>query len=209
VPDELSWELASLACCALGPTHGALDRLNVRPSDVVLITGMGPVGLGGVVNAKHRGARVIAIESAPWRRGKAQELGADLVVDPDEPDVAARIVAFTGGRGVDAAVDCSGATQAHRLGIDVVRRRGAVAWVGESSVDTPIQASRDLIEKGLVLLGNWHYHRTLYPRVLDVIARSPEAARLISHRFPIDDVDEAFRTIAGQETAKVILEPWS
>jgi L-iditol 2-dehydrogenase len=208
-PDDMTFDQASLACCALGPTFGAMERLNVRPSDVVLITGMGPVGLGGVVNARHRGARVVAVESAPWRQTKAAELGADLVLDPNDPEIEARIVSFAGGRGVDVAVDCSGAPQAHRLAIDAVRRRGAVAWVGESATDTPLQASRDMIEKGLVVLGNWHYHRSLYPKVLDVIRRSPHAGGLISHTFPLGEVQDAFATIASQQTAKVILRPWS
>lgn len=208
-PDELSFDQAALACCALGPTFGAMERLNVRSADVILVTGMGPVGLGGLVNAVHRGARCIAVESAPWRQTKAAELGADLVLDPNDPDIRERIAAFTEGRGVDAAIDCSGATQAQRLSLDAVRRRGSVAWVGESAKDTPIQASRDLIEKGLVLLGNWHYHRSFYPRVLDVIRRSPRATELISHVFSLAEIQTAFAKIAAQETAKVILRPWN
>lgn len=207
-PSTLSFDHAALACCALGPTFGAMERLGIRPSDVVLLTGMGPVGLGGVVNARYRGARCIAVESAPWRRAKAAELGADLVLDPNDPDIRPQIRAFTDGRGVDAAVDCSGAAQAHRLGVDMVRRRGSIAWVGESAMDTPIQASRDLIGKGLRLIGNWHYHRSLFPAVIDVIRRSDRAAGLISHALPLGDIQSAFRAIAAQETAKVILRPW-
>ena len=54
IPDGMSYELASLACCGLGPTFGAMENMNVSASDTVLITGAGPVGLGGVVNAKYR-----------------------------------------------------------------------------------------------------------------------------------------------------------
>ena len=60
--------------------------MNVTASDTVLITGGGPVGLGGVVNAKYRGARTILVERIPYRQQKAKELGADLVLDPDDPE---------------------------------------------------------------------------------------------------------------------------
>ena len=78
IPDGLSYELASLACCGVGPTFGAMENMNVGATDTVLITGGGPVGLGGVVNAKYRNAKAILVEPLPYRQQKAKELGADL-----------------------------------------------------------------------------------------------------------------------------------
>ena len=43
----MSYELAGLACCALGPSFGPMETMHVGPFDTVLITGAGPVGLGG------------------------------------------------------------------------------------------------------------------------------------------------------------------
>ena len=66
VPDDISIEHASMACCGLGPTYGGLDKMGLDPGETLLITGMGPVGLGGVINANYRGARVIAVEMNPF-----------------------------------------------------------------------------------------------------------------------------------------------
>ena len=76
IPDGVSYERAGLALCALGPSFGALAAMAVGAFDTVLITGAGPVGLGGVVNAKHLGARVIA---AAFHRNAAarRSCGAD------------------------------------------------------------------------------------------------------------------------------------
>ena len=108
IPEGISYEHASLACCGLGPTLGACERMGVSAFDTVLITGMGPVGLGGIINARYRGARVIAVESHPWRAERARLLGADAVVDPTRQDALREILDLTNGEGVDKAIDCSG-----------------------------------------------------------------------------------------------------
>src|SRR5579884_2436138 len=72
IPDGVSYEHASLACCALGPSFNALETMNVGPFDTVLITGAGPVGFGAIVNARFRGARVILAESIPARVERAR-----------------------------------------------------------------------------------------------------------------------------------------
>ncbi|MCZ7542985.1 MAG: alcohol dehydrogenase catalytic domain-containing protein [Anaerolineae bacterium] len=127
IPDGVSYEHASLACCALGPTFGALHAMGVGAFDTVLITGAGPVGLGGVVNARFRGVRVIVAEFAPGRAERARQMGA-TVVDPRARDALQRFMELTGGVGVDCAVECSGVVAAQRLCIDATRRKGQVAF---------------------------------------------------------------------------------
>jgi L-iditol 2-dehydrogenase len=61
IPEDISYNHGSMLCCGLGPTFGAMERMRVGAFDTVLITGMGPVGLGGVVNALYRNARKCAI----------------------------------------------------------------------------------------------------------------------------------------------------
>ncbi|MEO2005657.1 MAG: alcohol dehydrogenase catalytic domain-containing protein, partial [Candidatus Poribacteria bacterium] len=80
VPDELSYEHAGMAVCGLGPTFGAMEAMGVTAYDTVLVTGLGPVGLGGVINGVFRGAKVIGVESQPFRANLALELGASAVI---------------------------------------------------------------------------------------------------------------------------------
>lgn len=209
IPDDVTSHRAGLALCALGPSFGAFHRMRVSAFDTLLITGLGPVGLGGVVNGVFRGARVLAVESNPWRAAKARELGATDVFDPADEATPARIRELTKGRGVDAALDCSGSPQAHRLLINAARRGGQVAFVGESGGETVLKVSDDMLRKGLTLHGCWHYNLSLYPRVMQVIRQFPDIDRLISHVFPMTQAQTAFETLAGQETAKVLLEPWA
>ncbi len=208
IPDGLSYDLASLALCALGPSFGAFDAMQVSAFDTVLVTGAGPVGLGAVVNAKYRGARVIVLESIPYRVERAKELGADAVLDPRDPDALSQLRSLTAGRGVDKAIDCSGVPAAQRFCIDASRRRGQVTFVGECQDPLAIRVSPDMIRKGLTLRGSWHYNLRLYPHVMQVIQRSPVVARLISHTFPLDEVQRALEVSASHECAKIILHPW-
>jgi threonine dehydrogenase-like Zn-dependent dehydrogenase len=208
IPEGMSYDRAALACCALGPSFGAFQQMGLSAFDTVLITGAGPVGLGALVNARFRGAQAIVVERVPWRMQRAREMGAMAVLDPREPDLISRIRALTGGRGVDAALDCSGTVSAQRLAIEATRRRGQVAFVGECGDDLPIRVSPDLIRKGLTLRGSWHYNLAHFPAILKVIQESPLIDLLISHILPLSRIQEAFELSASHQAAKIILRPW-
>ncbi len=208
IPEGMSYEQAAIFCCGLGPSFEAFQAMNVNAFDTVLITGMGPVGLGAVINAKYRGARVIAVESIPYRMEYAKMLGADVVIDPRADDALAQVRALTGGKGVDKALDCSGTVPAERFCIDAVRRRGQVTFVGECSQELPIKVSPDMIRKGLTIRGSWHYNLSNYPKVMQVIQNSPVAGKLVSHVFPMSQVQQALELCASHQCAKVLLKPW-
>jgi L-iditol 2-dehydrogenase len=209
IPDGISYERASLACCGLGPTFGAMENMNVSAFDTVMITGGGPVGLGGVVNGKYRGARVISVEGIPYRQQKAKELGADLVLDPRDPEIKAKIKDFTDDLGVDACLETSGRVEAQRLCIDAVRRKGQVAIIGECDEDLAVKASPDFIRKGIIVRGQWHYNLNGGAKIMQVISRSPVADKLITHVMPMSRIQEALELCASHQCVKVILQPWA
>lgn len=211
IPDGVSYDHGAMACCGLGPTFGALERVHASASDTILITGLGPVGLGGVINATHYGATVIGVDSNQFRADLALALGATAVVNPTDDHALAQILAMTrDGRGVDHAVDCSGVVDAHRLAIDATRRHGTVSFVGESgSRETPLNISNDMIRKGLHLHGSWHYNRKDTSKLMHIIAENgPKLDKQISHRFTFDQIQEAFELQLTGKSAKVLLKPW-
>ncbi|HRW07784.1 MAG TPA: zinc-binding dehydrogenase [Caldilineaceae bacterium] len=210
ISNGLSYDHAAMACCGLGPTFGAMQTMAVNAFDTVLITGLGPVGLGGVINGVFRGARVIGVETNPYRAALAKELGAAAIVDPTDPDALAQIRELTAGRGVDKAIDCSGVVAAHRLCIDAARRKGQVAFVGECSEETPLRISPDMIRKGLTLIGSWHYRMQDTPAIMGLIGKvGAQLDKLITHRFPLAAVQEAWELQLTGESAKVLLQPWA
>ena len=210
IPDGMSYDHAAMACCGLGPTFGAMQRMEVDRHDTLLITGLGPVGLGGVINGVYRGARVIGVDAVPYRAEKALELGAEAVVNPLDDEALGQILDLSAeGRGVDKAIDCSGVVAAHRLCIDAARRKGQVAFVGECGDDTPLRISQDMIRKGLTLIGSWHFNMADTPRMMRMIGEVGEQLdKLITHRFSIDDIQTAWETQLSGLCGKVLLQPW-
>jgi len=208
IPDDVSYEHAGMACCGLGPTFGAMQLMQVEAFDTVLVTGLGPVGLGAVVNGVYRGARVLGVEGHPYRADLAKELGAEAVIDPADEDALQQIAGLTKGIGIDKAVDCSGVAQAQRLCIDAARRKGQVAFVGEAG-DLTVRVSNDLIRKGLTIHGAWHYNLADGPRIMQVIRECGDLLdKQITHTFPMSRAQEAFELQLTGECGKIVLYPW-
>lgn len=205
IPDGMSYEYASMACCGLGPTFGAMELMGVGPLDTVLITGLGPVGLGGVINARFRGARVIGVESHSYRAELAKKLGAEAVVDPRDENAAQKILELTGGLGVDRAVETSGTAASKPLLLSAMRRKGKcafVGWNGQLDVNT-------IIARGLTVYGAWHYNLADAPKVMQMISRvGPAIDMLITHRFGMTELQQAWELQRTGRCGKVLMYPW-
>jgi L-iditol 2-dehydrogenase len=208
IPAGMSYEHAAMACCGLGPTFGAMQRLGVTALDTVLVTGLGAVGLGGVVNARFRGARVIAAVRTPYRAELARKLGCDVVVNPEAGDVRAQVRDATDGKGADVVIECSGQPGYQRLAIDVVARLGRVAFLAEPG-DLLINVDRDLVQKGVSLHGHLDINRGDAGRLMRMIGEIPgELDTFITHRYSLSRIADAFEQQMRFECGKIVLYPW-
>lgn len=202
VPDDISDLHAAMAGCGLGPTFEACRVLRVSGVDTLLISGLGPVGLGAVVNGRVRGARVFGIESNPYRVRLARELGADAVFDPADPDLVERVRAATGG-GADKSIECSSAEDAPSRLLQMTRVGGALASVGWGG---PILA-RDIVRRGVTVHGCWHWnHRQHATEMWTTIRRAgPLLDQLVTHTFPFGEVRAAWELQLTGQCGKVVL----
>ena len=208
IPEEVSYHHAAMACCGLGSTSNAMRLMNVNAFDTVLITGMGPVGLGGVINAVYRDAHVIVVESHPYRAALAKKLGAAAVVNPKDADAVDQIRDLTDGRGVDKGVECSGASAAVQLLIDATRSKGHISLIGGIR-EVAIQAG-DIINKGLTLHGTRHYNLADTPTMMRMITQvKAELDTFITHTFPMHQIQEAWALQCTNNCGKVVLDPWA
>ncbi len=208
LPDDLTWDSASLMGCGLSPAYQAVTRLGVNAFDTLLVTGLGPVGLGTVALAKFLGAEVIAVDTEAWRRERARELGAEYAVDPGEIDANDVVRKKLREEGVPRAVDASGNPQAERLCIDSLAPLGKVAFIGENQGDIAFSPSRDGIRRGIEIITCWHQNLDSLDDLVTFLRRYPHAGKLISHTFGFSQVAEAFATFASRKAAKVVLHPW-
>ncbi len=209
IPEGMSYEHASMACCGLGPSFGAMQLMEVDRFDTVLITGLGPVGLGAVVNAVYRGARVIGLESNPYRADLAKRLGAETVIDPKDPEAVAQIRALgAGGRGVGKAIECSGVGEAAEVAVKSLRRKGQAALVGGSAEFT-LHGWQDIVSQGVTIHGAWHFGLADADRIMRVIAGSgPRLDQMITHLLPMARAQGAFELQLAGQCGKILLYPW-
>jgi len=207
IPDSMSFDVAAVSTDMVGTQYSTQKRLGISGTDTVAIFGIGPMGGAGVLVAKARGARVIAVDVLESRLAMASALGADEVIDSRGGDVVARLRELTGGDGVDAAVECSGNPAAQNAALDAARRFGSVAFVGESR-STTINPSDQMIRKLLTVIGGWYFALWEYPEVVSFIVehRLP-VEKLVTHRFGLDDAPTAFQMFHDRATEKAVFVP--
>jgi L-iditol 2-dehydrogenase len=206
VPPDISLRHAAMACCALGPSFNATKTMGLSATDTLLVIGCGPVGLGAVINGVARGARVASVDLNHYRLELAEQLGASVAVDPSSPTAVDEILALTQGEGVDAVFDSTGEPEAVELLEQLVHplSRAAFVVLGRSV------KLQKLVNRGLEVHGCWHWnHQRDAPEMLQVIRRSrPALDRLVTHTFPLDQVEDAFRVQLSGSCGKVLLFPF-
>jgi threonine 3-dehydrogenase len=179
------------------------------PGSTVFVVGCGPIGCFAVGIARAAGAaRVIASDVNPRRLELARKMGAHVVINAREADVEATVRAETGGEGVDVVCEMSGVPQALHQAFHTVRMGGRVQLLGIPQGDVPVNFADEIIFKGITVYGvigrkmyeTWHQMR----RFLSAGLLDPRP--VITHRFPLAQIDQAIAAIRSGDAGKVILE---
>jgi threonine dehydrogenase-like Zn-dependent dehydrogenase len=106
------------------------DNAGVKPGNVYVVIGCGPVGLMTIIAAKHLGAEVLfAIDTIPERLVKAKQFGA-IPLNASSTNIKEEILNATRGRGADAVMEVVGSEQTLKLAIDLLRPGGTISSVG-------------------------------------------------------------------------------
>jgi propanol-preferring alcohol dehydrogenase len=204
LPDSVSYEAGALLTDMIGTQYSTQKRLGISGTDTVAVFGIGPMGGAGILVAKGRGARVVAIDVNDARLEMASRLGADEVVNSASQDPVEALRALTDGLGVDAAVDCSGAPPAQNAALDAARKFGSVAFVGESR-STTINPSDQIIRKLLHVIGGWYFPLSEYAEIARFVTdRNIDVEGLITDRVPLGDAADAFARFDRRETEKTV-----
>jgi propanol-preferring alcohol dehydrogenase len=204
LPESISFETGAVMTDMIGTQFDAQRRLGISGVDTVAVFGIGPMGGAGILIAKARGARVIAIDILESRLEQARLLGADEMINSKTDDPVARVRELTDGRGVDAAIDCSGSPAGQNAALDGVAKFGRVAFVGESR-KTEINPSDQLIRKLATVIGAWFFPIWEWPDITRfVVEHNIPVDQLITHRFPLEDAAEAFHMFDQRLTEKAV-----
>jgi len=213
LPDPVGFVDGAFMACVGTTAYAALRRLGVMAHDTLAVFGLGPVGLSCVLVAKAMGLRVIGVDVVSGRVQLGLKCGADEAVDAGETDPVAAVQAFgrTPGvdwvEGADALIETSGSAAARRCILPSLRREGKAAIVGVGSDEEVINPSR-IHGKAATLIGSvvfplgWSWD---FARFLAASGMSFEPA--VTHRFPLDDAEEALGVADEARGGKVVFLP--
>lgn len=176
----------------------------------VAITGCGPIGLFAIAVAKACGAtQVFAIEVNDYRRKVAQQMNADLVLDPTKDDVKAIIMDATGGVGVDVLLEMAGHPDAIKLGFSILRLGGRVSLLGIPSRPIEINLAEDIIFKGATVLGinGRRMYQTWYQMQALLKAGKLNLHPVITDRIAMKDFAKGMDRLKTGEASKILVYP--
>jgi len=174
------------------------------------IVGCGPIGLMAIAVARAcGGGPVFALEVNANRRRLAQEMKADLVLDPSADPVESIVLDNTVGGGVDVALEFSGHPDGVRTAFQIVRPGGRVSLLGIPSKPVEVDLTRDVIFKGLTVQGingrrmyeTWYQMRSLLSQ--NRLHLEP----LFTDRLPLEDFAAGMERLRKGEASKVLLYP--
>lgn len=192
VPDHVTLDEAALIEPLSVGLH-ACRRGGVTAGSTVLITGAGPIGLTCVMTALAFGAtRVFVTDLQEHRLRKAEELGATAALVVGKDDVREAVLELTEGRGVDVAIECSGAERALHTCVQAAKPGGRVVLVGLGADDLVTVPMVHVATKELDLVGIFRYVYT-YPAAIELVSTGRiDMKKLITHRFSLDEVHKGF-----------------
>jgi L-iditol 2-dehydrogenase len=195
-----------LACVLRGQT-----ALRVRPGDVVLVLGAGPIGVMHIKLARLSGARrVLVSEPNPLRLELALKAGADRGINPTEEDPAAAVAAESGGQGADAIIVATAAHGAQEASLRLAAIGGRINFFGGLPKDRPsITFDANLVHyRELIVTGTTACSTDDCRRAAEIVNSGRiDLSDLISGRFPLDQVAEAMAAAEDGKSLKVVLEP--
>lgn len=173
LPDEVSFIDGAMVACGFSTAFSATRKASITAGDIVLVTGLGPVGTSVAMIAEALGAEVIGVDLDANRAAKATEFGvAHTIVGGDEENVLREIEEITGGQHVDVAIDCTGSDQARHLCLASAAVWGRVIFIGFGGGQLTIDVPKLVITKQLLMRGSW----------VSSLAESEGAVRLIARR---------------------------
>jgi L-iditol 2-dehydrogenase len=210
VPDTISAEHAALAeplSCAVN----ACENADVKPGDSVVISGAGPLGIMNLCVVRSLGAcQIILAEISAARLAQAGQFDCDILVNPAEEDLAARVKQATDGLGADVAIVAAPAAAPQEAALDLVRKRGRVCLFASLPAEKSVLNldSRKIHYGEIRVVGTSDSTPAHVKKAVELLGGDDfPAAKIASHVLALDDIFKAFELMKSGAALRVILKP--
>ena len=208
VPDSLSWEEAALVEPLAVSVHG-VRRGQMAGGETVLVLGAGNIGLTAVAAARAMGAgKVLVTARHPHQAELAKRLGAEALAS-EGGDLQGQVAAATEGRGADLTIESVGGyTDATlRQSIELTRVQGLIVILGAFHEPVTLDWITPLLKEQSIIFSSCYSvlgGRHDYEIAIDLItAGRVELEQMVTHRFPLEEVRQAFETAYDKSTGSV------
>jgi alcohol dehydrogenase len=212
IPDELSDEQVVLLADIASTGFSGAESANVRIGDSVVVFAQGPIGLCATAGAKLMGASfIIGVDGDPVRMKMAKRMGADIVLDPKEINVAEEVKRLTGG-GADVAIEALGLQETFETALRSLRPGGTLSSLGVYS--GKLQVPYDAFAAGI---GDYKIVTTLCPggkermrRLMSMVqSKRFDPTPLLTHKFSLDRIVDAYDLFGSRKDGvlKVAITP--
>ena len=198
VPDDIDDDLAPLLLDTTGTAaHGLrLVRRLLPVQPRVLVTGAGPVGLGGLIALLDAGFTHVHIsDPRPARQQLALELGAHGVQPVGEL-----------GQRFDLVLECSGQHAARDQALHIVAPQGVVLWVGENDEPWLVHESKTVRRKDFFLVRSFYFPKGEHAENIALLRRHRQRyRRLVDHTFDLAELPQEFAKFVRGESIKPLM----
>ena len=212
IDDDIPFAQAALLGCGVMTGVGAaINTARVFPGATVAVFGCGGVGLNCVQGAAIAGAEmIIAVDMLDNKLEMARQFGATHTVNAKKQDPVQAIQELTGGVGVHFAFEAIGLVEAPFVqSILCTRRRGVTIWVGHAPLNTAVTIDARALMQEKTVLGSFYGSarpHVDFPRLLKLYRDGQlKLDELITRRFELDQVNEAFAVLSRGEVARSVL----
>ncbi len=213
LPPELPSDLATVAdpfACALN----GVEALDVRLGDTVVILGAGPIGCWQAVMCRDRGASRVYLSDVNRERldlalGVVGRFVDDAWVAGEDNGVG-EVMSRTGGRGADRVSVAAPAKPAQQAALEMAAKRARVVYFAGLPKHDPVSPldMNQLHYKELAVLGAYGATHRQYRITMDyLVRRKDDLAGVVTHRFPLERIGEAFETIRSGRGLKMVILP--
>ncbi len=209
-PDGVqAWQASLLEPIAVG--LNTVDRLQIKLGETVVVLGQGPIGLALTRLCALSGAgKLIVTDAREAPFAVSRPYGATDCLDVTKVDAVQAVKDLTGGAGGDVVIETSGFPASSAIVLDCVRKEGKVAHIGWAN-DLPPLPVIPIMAKTLTVFGiGGNGGRGQYERAQELVRTGRlDLAPMVTHRFVLDDVAQAFAVAAGKTDGviKVVLTP--
>ncbi len=218
IPPNVPDDLAGPANCALAQVIEAFRRGGVGLGDQVVIQGAGGLGINAIAVARELGvSQIIVIDGIESRLEFAREFGADetilLAEFPDPQSRVERVKQLTGGCGADAVLEVSGLATVVPEGLEMLCPGGTYLEVGNINQGKRVEVDPSvLVHGGKSILGIMWYEPVCLQLALELLSTKSDVypfSRILSHHYPLCDIDQAFLDQDSGTVQRAALLPWA